>query len=111
MVAAAEQLAAVDSVVVMRRDGHALYRNQPTAPGRLARPAAGRVLIAEQFRPYTVEEAERFWAIQRRLHSVMPQYRDDLTAIGALACPLMPSALHPLRLVAPGPAVALPLPV
>ncbi|MGW1364497.1 zeta toxin family protein [Streptomyces chartreusis] len=109
-VATAEQLAVVDSVTVMRRNAHALYRNEPTAPTRALRPAADLILAAEHARPYTAEEAARFWATQRWLRSVMPQYRDDLTAIGALACPLMPSLAQPRRLGKPVPAAALPVP-
>ncbi|MFD9597141.1 hypothetical protein ACFWA9_30915, partial [Kitasatospora sp. NPDC059973] len=45
-VAAAEELAAVDQVTVMRRDTSALYRGRPTTggrqPGRRASAPAGR---------------------------------------------------------------------
>lgn len=110
VVALAEQLSVVDSVLVMRRDAHSLYRNERDVQGRWARrPAAELVLAAERSRPYTTEEAARFWATQRHLHAVMPQYRDDLIAIGALACPLMP-ARQPHQLNAPAPAAALPVP-
>lgn len=110
VVALAEQLAVVDSVLVMRRDAHPLYRNHQTGPGEWARrPAGALVLVAEQARPYTPGEAARFWSVQRRLHRAMPQYRDDLVAIAALACPLMP-AQQPRRLHPPAPAAALPLP-
>ncbi|MFI0217682.1 hypothetical protein [Streptomyces lydicus] len=37
------------------------------------------------------------------------QYRDDLIAIGALACPLMP-ARQPHQLDTPAPVAALPVP-
>ncbi|MFI0742666.1 zeta toxin family protein [Streptomyces sp. NPDC021100] len=110
VVALAEQLAIVDAVLVMRRDAHPLYRNHQTAPGRwVRRPAAALALVAEQGRPYTSVEAARFWAVQRRLHRAMPQYRDDLVAIAALACPLMP-AQQPHRLRPPAPVAALPVP-
>lgn len=107
VVALAEQVSAVDEVLVMRRDAHPLYRNHQTGRGGWARrPAAALVLVAEQARPYTPAEAARFWSVQRRLHAEMPQYRDDLVAIGALACPLMP-AQQPRRLHPPAPAAAL----
>ncbi|MEV5842241.1 hypothetical protein AB0M32_09730 [Streptomyces sp. NPDC051985] len=111
MVAAAEQLFAVDSVLVMRRDAHLLYRNSQDVHGRWAvRPTADLALATEQFRPYTPGETARFWAIQRQLHVAMPQYRDDLIAIAGLACPLMP-AQQPRQLRATSPAAAPPVPV
>ncbi|MGK5548673.1 zeta toxin family protein [Streptomyces sp. URMC 127] len=110
VVALAEQMSAVDSVLVMRRDAHPLYRNHLTSRGGWARrPAAALALVAEQARPYTPGEAARFWSVQRRLHRAMPQYRDDLVAIAALACPLMP-AQQPRQLHPPVPAAALPVP-
>jgi cytidylate kinase len=109
-VALAEQLSAVDEVMVMRRDAHLLYRNHLTDQGRWDRnPAGDLAVIGEHYRPYTVEEAARFWANQRWLHAAMPQYRDDLVAIAGLACPLMP-AQRPNQLDAPAPAAALPVP-
>ncbi len=111
VVAMAEQLSVVDEVLVMRRDTHPLYRNAQDGQGRWAgRPAAELALVAEQARPYTLEEAARFWATQRWLLAAMPQYRDDLIAIGALACPLMP-AQQPRHLPTYAPAAALPVPV
>ncbi|WP_380286524.1 zeta toxin family protein [Kitasatospora purpeofusca] len=108
VVAAAEEQAAVDQVTVIRRDGTAPYRGEP-AKFRSRQPRAALALLAEQARPYTDEEAHRFWAVQRDLHAAMPRYRDDLVAIGALALPLMPDALRPRRLEASA-AVALPVP-
>ncbi|MGG7568842.1 zeta toxin family protein [Streptomyces sirii] len=109
VVALAEQLSVVDSVLVMRRDAHLLYRNERDVQGRWARRCAAElVLAAERSRPYTTEEAARFWATQRHLHTAMPHYRDDLIAIGALACPLMP-ARHPHQLDTLAPAAALPV--
>ncbi|WP_308402693.1 zeta toxin family protein [Streptomyces sp. AC550_RSS872] len=110
VVAAAERLSAVDSVLVMRRDAHPLYRNTLDGQGSwTSRPAAELALLAEQARPYTPEEAARFWAVQRRLHRAMPQYRDDLITIAGLACPLMP-AQQPRQLHPPAPTAALPVP-
>ncbi len=111
VVAAAEELAAVDQVTVMRRDTSALHSSRRTSSGR--RPghrAAALALLAERARPYTEEEAARFWAVQRELHAAMPQYRDDLVAIGALALPLMPATLRPRPLDAPAAVAALPVP-
>ncbi|MGW2540299.1 zeta toxin family protein [Kitasatospora sp. NPDC001574] len=110
VVAAAEKLAAVDQVTVMRRDGTALYRSQP-AELRLRRPRAALALLAEQARPYTDQEAAAFWAVQRALHASIPQYRDDLTAIAAQALPLMPDSLRPRPLETPSAPAALPAPV
>ncbi|MFE6872270.1 zeta toxin family protein [Kitasatospora sp. NPDC057692] len=111
VVAAVEDRAAVDQVTVMRRDTSALYRSRPAADARGRRTGYGAAaaLLAEQARPYTDEEAARFWAVQRGLHAAMPQYRDDLVAIGALALPLMPATLRPRQLDAPA-AAALPVP-
>ncbi|MFI9366507.1 zeta toxin family protein [Kitasatospora sp. NPDC053057] len=109
VVAAAEELAVVDQVTVMRRDTTALYRSQPTRL-RPRHPAAALALLAEQARPYTDQEAAAFWAVQRALHAAMPQYRDDLVAIGAQALPLMPAALRPRRLEVPSVGAALPVP-
>ncbi len=109
VVAAAEELAAVDQVTVMRRDTSALHSSRPTSGGRQAgRRAAAPALLAERARPYTEEEAARFWAVQRELHTAMPQYRDDLVAIGALALPFMPAARRLRRLEAPTGPAALP---
>ncbi|MFL4496482.1 zeta toxin family protein [Streptomyces sp. VTCC 41912] len=109
VVAVAEQLSVVDAVLVMRRDAHPLYRNERDGQGRwVRRAAAALVLASERSRLYTEEETARFWATQRRLHAAMPQYRDDLVAIGALACPLMP-AQQSRQLPTPAPVAALPV--
>ncbi|MFJ9461471.1 zeta toxin family protein [Kitasatospora sp. NPDC101447] len=110
VVAAVEESAAVDQVTVMRRDSTALYRSRPTSGQRPRHPAAALALLAEQARPYTDEEAAAFWAVQRALHAAMPQYRDDLVAIGAQALPLMPDALRPRGLEVPSAPTALPVP-
>ncbi|MFJ5803698.1 zeta toxin family protein [Streptomyces decoyicus] len=108
VVGVAEQLSAVDEVLVMLRDTNPLYRNTLDGHGRWARrPGAALALAAEQARPYTCEEAARFWAVQRWLHTAVPQYRDDLIAIAGLACPLMP-AQQPRQLHTTAPAAALP---
>ncbi len=110
VVAAAEESAAVDRVTVMRRDFTALYRSRPADGQRPRRRAAALALLAEQARSYTEQEAGAFWAVQRDLHAAMPQYRDELVAMGALALPLMPHLLQPRRLKRPVAVAALPVP-
>jgi Ni2+-binding GTPase involved in maturation of urease and hydrogenase len=89
-------------VVIMRRDGSAVYRAEPPAEGRLADPeAAVGALVAEQHRPYTVPEGRRFLAVQQQLRAALPQYRDEVIAITRLAWPLLPAALQPRRLASP----------
>lgn len=70
---------------------------------------AALALAAEQAGTYSCEEAAGFWAVQRWLHTAVPQYRDDLIAIAGLACPLMP-AQQPRQLRRSAPAAALPVP-
>ncbi|AXE27948.1 Zeta toxin family protein (plasmid) [Streptomyces globosus] len=110
-VAAAEQQAVADSVMVWRRDGTVLYRNDLTPQGSWARPAgAVKALLDEQRRPYTSQEAARFWALQRRLRAELPHYRHDIEQIARLARALMPAHLQPRRLSGPTAVAALPLP-
>jgi Ni2+-binding GTPase involved in maturation of urease and hydrogenase len=99
-VRAAEELQVADSVVVMRRDGIALYRaaltgthDETAGPERSA--GAAWALIAEQWRPYTLEEAGQFLALQRQVMSALPQHRDEVLAITRLAWPLLPPQLRP----------------
>ncbi|MEV5982808.1 zeta toxin family protein [Streptomyces sp. NPDC052114] len=110
-VAAAEQEQVADSVMVMRRDASAVYRNEQTGQGRWRRPCgAAHALLVEQSRPYTSQEAARFLAAQRRLRAAMPQYRDELVQISQTARPLMPLHLQQPRLSPAGAAAGLPLP-
>ncbi|MGI5532467.1 zeta toxin family protein [Streptomyces syringium] len=116
-VVAAEQQAVADSVMVWGRDGTVLYRNDLTPQGSWARPTgavkptgAVRALLAEQRRPYTSQEAARFWALQRRLRAELPHYRHDIEQIARLARALMPAHLQPRRLAGPTAVAALPLP-
>ncbi|MEV7617076.1 zeta toxin family protein [Streptomyces sp. NPDC089799] len=110
-VAAAEQEAVADSVMVWGREGTVLYRNDRTPEGSWSRPrAAAQVLLAEQTRPYTSREAARFWAVQRRLRAELPHFRHDLEQIARLARALMPAHLQPRRLPGPTAVAALPLP-
>ncbi|MGW8065894.1 zeta toxin family protein [Streptomyces ziwulingensis] len=110
-VAAAEQQAVADSVMVWGRDGAVLYRNDRASGGSWSRPGtAADVLLAAQNRPYTAQEAARFWALQRRLHTELPHFRHDLEQIARLARALMPAHLQPRRLSGPMAVAALPLP-
>ncbi|MER5974406.1 zeta toxin family protein [Streptomyces sp. NPDC002055] len=85
-VAAAEQQAVADSVMVWGRDGTVLYRNDRTSEGSWSRPGTvADVLLAEQNRPYTSQEAARFWALQRRLRTELPHFRHDLEQVARLA--------------------------
>lgn len=108
-VAAAEETRVADSVMVWRRDGTVLYRNALTPEGAWTRRAgAAGALLAERTRLYTVQEAARFWSVQRRLRTMLPQYRRDVEAISVLARPLMPAQLRPRRLPGPAPVSTLP---
>ncbi|MFI5905409.1 zeta toxin family protein [Streptomyces cyaneofuscatus] len=110
-VAAAERAAAVDCVMVWGRDGTVLHRNDRTPQGSWARPSgAVGALLGEHRRPYTSQEAARFWALQRRLRAELPHYRHDLEQVARLARVLMPAHLQPRRLTGPGVMAALPLP-
>ncbi|WP_327359839.1 zeta toxin family protein [Streptomyces sp. NBC_01304] len=98
----AEADPAISSVLVMRRDGHALFHNQRVSGGEFGlAPRALPVLTAERLRPYTEQEARQFLTLQGWLHAVLPQYRDELAEITALARPLMPLGLQPPRLTSP----------
>ncbi|MFG2716213.1 zeta toxin family protein [Streptomyces goshikiensis] len=108
-VAAAEESRVADSVMVWRRDGTVLYRNTLTPGGAWARPeGAAAALLAEQMRPYTLQEAAQFWSVQRWLRTVLPSYRRDVEEIAFLARALMPARLRPRTLPAPAPVTAVP---
>ncbi|MFE5097027.1 zeta toxin family protein [Streptomyces sp. NPDC056638] len=109
-VAAAEQMPVADLVMVWGRDGTVLYRNERTPQGAWSRPTgAATALLAEQNRPYTPREADRFWAIQRRLRAELPHYRHDVEQIARLARAMMPAHLQPHRLPGATAVAALPL--
>ncbi|MET9662732.1 zeta toxin family protein [Streptomyces sp. NPDC006510] len=110
-VAAAEQAALADSVMVLRRDGSVLYRaDAGSRDGRAVAVSAAGALLAEQTRPYTDQEAARFWNLQDQLRAELPHYRADLEQIDRMARPLMPARLQPQRLPAAAAVAALPLP-
>ncbi len=85
----------VDELVVMGRDGRALWR-RGWSDG-----APGWALAAERTRPYTEAEARRFLAAQAAVRRALPQHREELEEIAALARPLMPECLRPLSLDLP----------
>ncbi|WP_346177233.1 zeta toxin family protein [Streptomyces cuspidosporus] len=110
-VEAAELGSLVDSVVIMRRDGTAVYRNERRPDGAWGRPAgAVWALAAERQRPYTLQEAAAFFAVQRQLRAALPQYRAELIESAQLARPLMPLHLQPRRLAPSSRPAPLPLP-
>ncbi|MCX4885976.1 zeta toxin family protein [Streptomyces sp. NBC_00847] len=101
----------VDSVAVVSRDLTAVYRNTRAPDGAWAAPAqGGDVVEAEQQRPYTPAEAARFLAALQRVQGELPQYRQDLVEIAALAWPLLPAHLQPRVLANTIPVAALPVP-
>ncbi|MEV4975979.1 zeta toxin family protein [Streptomyces scopuliridis] len=110
-VAAAENVPVADSVMVWGRDGTVLYRNdRPPHQGAWSRPTgAAAALAAEHNRFYTSKEADRFWAVQRRLRAELPHYRHDVEQIARLARALMPAHLQPRRLPGAAAVAALPL--
>ncbi|MEV7980864.1 zeta toxin family protein [Streptomyces sp. NPDC086519] len=107
LTAAAETHPAITAVTVIRRDGDALLRQeQPAAPGR-----APWALTAERQRPYTEQEAAHFIQLYQGLRKALPQHRDELDDIAALARPLMPAGFQRLRIAAHRPDIRLlPLP-
>lgn len=95
----AEQQPAVDSVLVVRRGAHQLYRNERPVGEHSRHPgSAGLALTAERQRPYTRTEAAQFLGIQRFLHRTLPQYRTEMAEIAALARPLLPTGMRPTPL-------------
>ncbi|MFB8441216.1 zeta toxin family protein [Streptomyces niveus] len=100
----------VDSVSVIRRDLTAVYRNERALNGEWVRPPqGGKAVEAEQRRPYATAEAARFQATLQRVQGELPQYRQDLVEIAALAWPLMPAHLKPPALASTIPTTALPV--
>jgi hypothetical protein len=91
-------------VTVIRRDGEALLRQE--SGGR----RAAWVLAAERLRPYTEQEAAAFLRLHQALRRALPQHRQELDEIAALARPLMPARVQPARIDRPHPSVW-PLPV
>ncbi|WP_380286470.1 zeta toxin family protein [Kitasatospora purpeofusca] len=94
----------VDDLVVMGRDGRALWRRGHSG----ATP--GWALHVERNRPYTEAEARRFLTVQESVRRALPQHRREVEEIAALARPLLPERLRPLPLDVPpaGPLPAVP---
>ncbi|MCQ8194638.1 zeta toxin family protein [Streptomyces rugosispiralis] len=97
---------AIAAVTIIRRDGQALLRQERASGARRASWA----LAAEQLRPYTEAEATRFLALHQALRKALPRHRRELDDIAALARPLMPARVQPVRISRPHPRVW-PLPV
>ncbi|MEU2873054.1 zeta toxin family protein [Streptomyces olivoreticuli] len=101
----------VHAVSVLRRDLTAVYRNERTPQGAWVRPPqGGQAVEEEQVRPYTTAEALQVLATLRHLQGELPQYRQDLAEIAALARPLMPAHLQPRALASTIAPAALPVP-
>ncbi|WP_307842663.1 zeta toxin family protein [Streptomyces sp. RK75] len=106
VIRAAETHPAIGSLLVISRAGDTLWRQ--TKP--LAKRASW-AFTAERHRPYTEDEARRFLARHRRLRLALPQHRDELEDIAALARPLLPARMAPRAVIAGArEPVALPLP-
>ncbi|MEU8764705.1 zeta toxin family protein [Streptomyces sp. NPDC048659] len=104
VVDAAQRNPAITAVTVIRRDGQALLRQE--SGGR----RAGWALAAERLRPYTEQEALAFLRLHESLRRALPQHRRELDEIAALAQPLMPTQVQPVRIDRTRPH-AWPLPV
>ncbi len=105
VVAVAEGHPQIAAITVIRRDGHALLRHEGGGAG-----LASWALAAERYRPYTEQEARAFLRLHEALRRALPQHRDELDKIVALARSLMPAGVQPARLERPHPDVW-PLPV
>ncbi|MEV0449871.1 zeta toxin family protein [Streptomyces sp. NPDC050600] len=92
VVDAAQRHPAITAVTVIRRDGQALLRQE--SGGRRAAWA----LAAERMRPYTEQEASAFLRLHQALRRALPQHRQELDEIAALARPLMPARVQPARI-------------
>ncbi len=102
---AAERHPAITAITVIRRDGRALLRHEAGGAG-----SASWALAAERARPYTEQEAAAFFRLHHGLWRALPQHRDELEEMVALARPLMPPGMQPTRIDRPHPSLW-PLPV
>ncbi|WP_052391177.1 zeta toxin family protein [Streptomyces sp. NRRL B-24484] len=108
-IVAAQGHEAVHTVLVIDRGGHLLAHQENTRT--TGGPRAAAALAAGRLRPYTEQEAAAFLHTHAALRRALPQHRDELEDIAALARPLMPAAFQPPRLGQPvGDARALPEP-
>ncbi|MFE0737482.1 zeta toxin family protein [Streptomyces sp. NPDC058855] len=105
VVTAAERHPAITAITVIRRDGRALLRHEAGGAG-----SASWALAAERARPYTEQEAAAFFRLHHGLWRALPQHRDELEEMVALARPLMPPGMQPVRIDRPHPSLW-PLPV
>ncbi|OII64384.1 ATP/GTP-binding protein [Streptomyces sp. CC53] len=105
VVTAAERHPAITAITVIRRDGRALLRHEAGGAG-----SASWALAAERARPYTEQEAAAFFRLHHGLWRALPQHRDELEEMVALARPLMPPGMQPARIDRPHPSLW-PLPV
>lgn len=89
-----DQKALVDQVLVYRRGGDLLYRNQKDENGQWAQPPGALAAIeAERVRPRDVEELREFSAAARSLAERMgPQWHSDIARAVELALPLASTA-------------------
>ncbi|MEU1133623.1 zeta toxin family protein [Streptomyces sp. NPDC005900] len=99
VVTAAERHPAITAITVIRRDGRALLRHEAGGAG-----SASWALAAERTRPYTEQEAAAFFRLHHGLWRALPQHRDELEEMVALARPLMPPGMQPARIDRPHPS-------
>ncbi|MFB6513100.1 zeta toxin family protein [Streptomyces virginiae] len=91
------------SVLVTRRGLIPLHRAEASST-REARQTVFDALIAERTRPYTPAEAATFLTIQNTLARALPEHQAELSAITALATPLMQCFAARAMLPAPRPS-------
>ncbi|WP_375538734.1 zeta toxin family protein [Streptomyces griseorubiginosus] len=100
IVAVAKRHPQFAAITVIGRDGQALMRHEAGSAGR-----ASWALAAERLRPYTEQEARAFLQLHRVLRRALPRHRSELDDIVALARPLMPPHMQPVRIARPNPPV------
>ncbi|MGW7436477.1 zeta toxin family protein [Streptomyces sp. NPDC054849] len=93
----------ISSVVVTRRGLTPLHRAEASS-SREAQQAVLNGLVAERTRPYTPAEAATFLAVQTELVRALPEHQAELSAITALATPLMETFAARAMLPAPRPS-------
>ncbi|MER7827002.1 zeta toxin family protein [Streptomyces sp. NPDC096097] len=91
------------SVLVTRRGLTPLDRAEASS-SREAKQRVFDALIAERTRPYTPAEAATFLTVQNMLTRALPEHLTELSAITALATPLMQTFAMPAMLPAPQPS-------
>ncbi|MFD5512137.1 zeta toxin family protein [Streptomyces sp. NPDC127051] len=89
----------VASALVTRRGLHPVHRAEAGTSREVKEVLDA--LAAERTRPYTQAEAKAFLAIQGLLARALPEHEAELSAITALAAPLMPNPAD--RAVLPAP--------